>query len=388
MFDKLFEEYKHLPKKLLDEVREESELNRLKSDEVKKVLKRIEKEYNSAQITSGEAIGIITAESFGEPGTQMILRSFHFAGVSELTLTSGLARLIELFDARKIPSTPTSTIYLTSDYNKDPNKAKQVAVSIKQTTMDEITEEFVCNLTQQRVEVILDKKKMRDLKITENYLEKTLSEKLKKVKVKQSGDKIIIKPDGKEIALSDVYQVKEKIKELSIKGIKGVNQVLPIKQANGEFVIFCDGEDLGSISEIKGVDIKRSICNNPFVIAELFGIEAARNLIMDESTNVIKSQGLDIDVRHIMFLSDVMTNTGKIRGITRSGITSEKDSVLARASFETPIKHIINASLIGEQDNLTSVIENVILNQAVPLGTGLPNLVAKMKDGAFKSKKK
>ena len=229
---------------------------------------------------------------------------------------------------------------------------------------------------------------MRDLKITENYLEKTLSEKLKKVKVKQSGDKIIIKPDGKEIALSDVYQVKEKIKELSIKGIKGVNQVLPIKQANGEFVIFCDGEDLGSISEIKGVDIKRSICNNPFVIAELFGIEAARNLIMDESTNVIKSQGLDIDVRHIMFLSDVMTNTGKIRGITRSGITSEKDSVLARASFETPIKHIINASLIGEQDNLTSVIENVILNQAVPLGTGLPNLVAKMKDGAFKSKKK
>ena len=147
MFDKLFEEYKHLPKKLLDEVREESELNRLKSDEVKKVLKRIEKEYNSAQITSGEAIGIITAESFGEPGTQMILRSFHFAGVSELTLTSGLARLIELFDARKIPSTPTSTIYLTSDYNKDQNKAKQVAVSINQTTMDEITEEFVCNLT-------------------------------------------------------------------------------------------------------------------------------------------------------------------------------------------------------------------------------------------------
>jgi len=53
---------------------------------------------------------------------------------------------------------------------------------------------------------------------------------------------------------------------------------------------------------------------------------------------------------------------------------------LARASFETPIKHIVNASLIGEEDNLNSVIENVILNQPVPLGTGLPDLVIKMKE--------
>ena len=63
-----------------------------------------------------------------------------------------------------------------------------------------------------------------------------------------------------------------------------------------------------------------------------------------------------------MFISDVITSSGFIKGITRSGITGEKESVLARASFETPIKHIVNASLIGEEDNLNSVIENVILN--------------------------
>ena len=71
----------------------------------------------------------------------------------------------------------------------------------------------------------------------------------------------------------------------------------------------------------------------------------------------------------MMLMADIITNSGKIRGITRSGITSEKESVLARASFETPIKHIINASLIGEVDKLNSVIENVMLNQPVPLGT-------------------
>jgi DNA-directed RNA polymerase subunit A" len=80
-----------------------------------------------------------------------------------------------------------------------------------------------------------------------------------------------------------------------------------------------------------------------------------------------------------MFLADVMTVTGTVKGITRSGITSEKESVLARASFETPIKHIINAALIGEHDPLNSVVENVILNQPVPLGTGLPKLVVKSK---------
>ena len=111
----------------------------------------------------------------------------------------------------------------------------------------------------------------------------------------------------------------------------------------------------------------------------MLGIEAARQVIMNEALEVIKNQGLDIDIRHIMFLADVMTNTGIIKGITRTGITSEKESVLARASFETPIKHIIRATLIGEKDDLNSVVENVILNQPIPLGTGLPGLVAKMK---------
>ena len=114
-------------------------------------------------------------------------------------------------------------------------------------------------------------------------------------------------------------------------------------------------------------------------IRSILGIEAARQSIINEALKVIEDQGLDVDIRHIMFLSDAMTVTGQIKGITRGGITSEKESVLARASFETPIKHIINASLIGERDNLNSVIENVILNQPVPLGTGLTGLVVKSK---------
>ena len=80
-----------------------------------------------------------------------------------------------------------------------------------------------------------------------------------------------------------------------------------------------------------------------------------------------------------MLVADTMCSNGDVRGITRYGVVSEKASVLARASFETPVKHIINAALSGEIDKLTSVVENVMINQPVPLGTGLPGLVIKMK---------
>ena len=78
-----------------------------------------------------------------------------------------------------------------------------------------------------------------------------------------------------------------------------------------------------------------------------------------------------------MLVADTMCVSGTLKGITRYGVVSEKSSVLARASFETPIKHIINAALVGEVDNLNSVVENVMVNQPVPIGTGLPSLTVK-----------
>jgi len=73
-----------------------------------------------------------------------------------------------------------------------------------------------------------------------------------------------------------------------------------------------------------------------------------------------------------------MTNTGVVKGVTRIGIIAQKSSILARATFETPVKQFVNASIKGNQDILSSVIENVILNQPVPIGTGLPGLLVKV----------
>ena len=136
--------------------------------------------------------------------------------------------------------------------------------------------------------------------------------------------------------------------------------------------------NLKEILKVKGIDAERIKTNDLYEIRESFGIEAARNAIITEIKSVIQQQGLDIDIRHLRLVSDAMTSSGEIKGVTRMGIISQKSSILARASFETPIKQFVNATVKGSKDKLTSVVENIILNQPVPIGTGLPGLMVKV----------
>jgi len=152
--------------------------------------------------------------------------------------------------------------------------------------------------------------------------------------------------------------------------------VLPVKRKD-EYIILTSGTNLAKVMELEFVDATRTTCNDIHEINEVLGIEAGRQAIIDEVVKVIEAQGLNVDIRHIMLASDTMCQSGRIKGITRYGVVSEKASVLARASFETPIKHVINAALMGEVDTLNSVVENVMLNQLVPVGTGLPGLLQK-----------
>jgi len=374
-------EYKgKIPDSILEKYEDEAKNFKLTKSQEKKILDRIEQDYNNSLIDPGEAIGVVTAESFGEPGTQMTLNTFHFAGVAELNITLGLPRLIEIFDARANPETPMMEIYLKKDYKNDEEEVKKIASLIKETKFNDVVSEFAINVMKMEVEAILNKKEMRELKINEKTIIENLSKKLKGHSIRETSDGVIaIKPALKEgMELKEIYKLKEKVKEIYIKGVAGVSNVLPIKKPN-EYVILTTGSNLKDTMEIKEVDDTRTISNNIIEVQEVLGIEAARNAIINEALRVIKDQGLEVDIRHLMLIADLMTVTGRVKGVTRSGITGEKESVLARASFETPIKHIINASIVGEIDNLNSVVENVMLNQPVPVGTGLPGLLAKMK---------
>lgn len=376
--EELLAKYK-LPQTIKENFKKEIAKRKLTKEQMKKVLDKLQQEYKAAKIHPGEAIGIITAESFGEPGTQMTLNVFHFAGVAEVAVSSGLPRLIEIFDARKEIKTPMMEIFVKKEYCKDPNKVKKIATSLKEIKLRELAEDFIINVAKLQIEVNLNAKRLREIGVSIPEIIEALKESLKGVEMRQGKEKIFLTPKVKEEELFELYKLKEKAKESYVHGIRDIRQVLPVKsQQSGEFMIITAGSNLKQVLKMKDIDAEKTTTNDLFEIQNVLGIEAARQAVINETQKVMRDQGLDVDIRHIMLISDMLTATGTIKGITRSGITGEKESVLARASFETPIKHFINASLQGEKDKLNSVIENVMINQAVPLGTGLPDLITKM----------
>ncbi|MEK6982954.1 MAG: DNA-directed RNA polymerase subunit A'' [Nanoarchaeota archaeon] len=366
-----------LPPKIIEDIK--INLPKGTSDtKLRKIMEATHEEYKNALVNPGESVGIIAAESIGEPGTQMTLNTFHFAGVAEMNVTLGLPRIIEILDGRKELENPMMEIYLKKPYaaGKKIEDLKSLALQIKETSLKNISNEFTINIADFTIEIKLDKDKMKEIDITNNKVVDAISKQLKGYNVKDNKDSLVLKARSKEDTFNEAYKAKEKLKNITIKGIKGISQVLPVKRED-EFIIITSGSNLAEVLQLEEVDSYRTSTNNIFEIEHVLGIEAARQAIINEIFKVIESQGLNVDVRHIMLVADTMCVSGTVKGITRYGVVSEKSSVLARASFETPIKHIINAALVGEVDNLDSVVENVMINQPVPIGTGMTSLVVK-----------
>jgi DNA-directed RNA polymerase subunit A" len=364
-----------LPPSLINEIEESTK--GMSQAKIKQVVEETYKQFKDALVHPGESVGLIAAESIGEPGTQMTLNTFHFAGVSEMNVTVGLPRIIEIFDGRKEIKTPMMEIFLKPPYNKGKD-IKKIALSIKETTLKELASEFSINIAESTVDIKLDNEKMKELDIKFDHITQAIKNEIKGANIKKTDEGVSIKVKIKEENINELYKIKEDLKDAFIKGVKKIRQVLPVKRGE-EFIIITAGSNLTEVLQMEEVDETRTVSNDIFEIGEVLGIEAARQAIINEVMKVIEAQGLNVDIRHIMLVADTMCITGDIKGITRYGVVSEKASVLARASFETPITHIINASLVGEVDYLNSVVENVMLNQSVPVGTGLPGLITKIK---------
>jgi len=303
----------------------------------------------------------------------------HLAGVAEVQVTTGLPRIIEIFDARKLIKTPMMEIFLKDPICKDMEKVRKFAALIKETVLSEVVSEYSLNIFDQELKLTFDLSILEDQGLDTKQLVKLIKLKAKKFILESTDNTITFKQKGnKPDEIKELYAIKEKIKVLKIKGVKKVTQVLPVKRGD-EYLILTAGTNLKDILKLPDVDPQRTISNDIHEIRAIYGIEAARQVIINEVYKVIESQGLNIDIRHIMLVADIMCANGQVKGITRYGVVSEKSSVLARASFETPIRHLINAALEGEVDHLTSVVENVMINQPVPVGTGLPGLITKMK---------
>ncbi|MBS3113158.1 DNA-directed RNA polymerase subunit A'' [Candidatus Woesearchaeota archaeon] len=364
-----------LPHKLTEEIKNFG--NGLSEKRFEKLKELIENDYFNAQVQPGEAVGLVAAESIGEQGTQMTLNTKLLAGVAEMNVTTGLPRIIEILDGRQTLKTPLMEIYLKKPYSGGKG-IKELALRIKETMFNELVKEFIINVGELSIDAELNSNRLNVLGLTSEKIQKIISKAVKSCTIKVKGETLIFKVKSKEENLNDVYKLKEKLKKIYICGIKKIRQVLPMKKGE-EYIIVTGGTNLKEILTFQEVDENRTYSNDLYEVQEVLGIEATRAIILDEIFKVYQGQGINVNVRHIMLIADTMCLNGRIKGITRYGVISEKSSVLARASFETPDKHILNASMIGEVDQLNSVIENVMLNQPVPIGTGLPKLITKTK---------
>ncbi|MCC6022953.1 MAG: DNA-directed RNA polymerase subunit A'' [Desulfurococcaceae archaeon] len=368
---------KLLPVRVYSEFYEKVKDLPLTKEELQRIVKLLINEYLSSLIEPGEPIGTVTAQSVGEPGTQMTLRTFHYAGVRELNVTLGLPRLIELVDARKIPETPIMIIYLDEEHKYDREKALEVARRIEATKLEDIVAKVDIDLVTLTIIIELDPEMMSDKGISRDDVVKSL-EKIKAISHNVRPDehdenKIYIEiPSNYDFM--KIQKLRDRLLKIKLKGIKGINRVIVQRRGN-EYVLITDGTNLESVLKVKGVDPRRVFTNSIHEVERVLGIEAARQALINEIHNVLEEQGLDVDVRHVMLIADMMTLTGTVKQIGRHGIAGEKPSVLARASFEITVKHLFDASARGEVDELKGVAENVIVGQLIPVGTNIVSLV-------------
>jgi DNA-directed RNA polymerase subunit A" len=320
---------------------------------------------------ANESAGILAAQSIGEPGTQMTMRTFHYAGVAEINVTLGLPRLIEIVDARRVPSTPMMSVYVAENIRANQEEVKRLASEIEMTSLIDIAN-IETDIVNMKVIVHPDPRKLEQKGIEVEQIFKELA--------KTRGLKGLVEMAGANITISsDVPSFKklqniiDDVRDRKIRGLDNIKRAI-LRKVGDEYVIYTEGSNLGRVLEMRGVDKTRTTTNAVQEIYEVLGVEAARNAIMEEAFRTLDEQGLNVDIRHIMLVADLMTNDGDVKAIGRHGISGRKSSVLARAAFEITAVHLLHAALTGEEDHLDGVAENIIVGQPVTLGTGAVNL--------------
>lgn len=364
--------------------------------QAEKIVELARVDFTRAQIDPFEAAGILTAQSIGEPGTQMTMRTFHYAGVATVNVTQGLPRIIEVVDARKIPNTPTMTIYLTpleveneedlteEEAEKLDDKrriAAQKMAAALETTLTKNIADLQTDVAQRRLVLNLHKGNLKMRNMTGDEVRDKLGRALRLFVEadKESNPKVLTIIPGRQTeadkdiipSYTELLQLEDKVKDLRLKGVPSIQRAnVQYDEENKEYYLSTIGSNLTRVSDMDGIDRSRTYTNNIMEIYDFLGIEAARQAIVNELQATLDGARLEVDVRHLLMVADVMTSEGAVRAIGRHGVSGTKHSILARAAFEVTVNHLLRAGIVGERDRLTGVAENIIVGQPISLGTG------------------
>ncbi len=336
------------------------------------------KERKDFTIEPGEAVGTVAAQSIGEPGTQMVLRSFHAAGLTSVITTKGLPRVMEIVDARKKPKAPVMIVRLGKGIEKKYEKVRELWRKIEEVRVKNVLEDFDEDLKAGTMVLRLSKEKLGFYELTGRTIASRLA-KSKELGIDQQDDVTIkIKYKGKTIDATRKMFVN--VISSTVVGVKGILKASIQSEDDGSYYIATSGSNMEEVMKIEGVDKDRIYCNDIFEVAKVYGIEAARLAIANELESVLEEEALTVSFKHLSLVADAMTHTGEIRSIGRHGVAGEKSSVFARAAYEETVKHFTNASVFGEKDMLKGVSENILIGKQIKLGTGVVKLAVRKED--------
>ncbi|KAI2624900.1 beta and beta-prime subunits of DNA dependent RNA-polymerase [Hypoxylon sp. NC1633] len=389
--------------------REKGMLPRLASEKVAKVSERTLKQfialclekYSKAQVEPGHAVGAVGAHSIGEPGTQMTLKTFHFAGVAGMSITQGVPRIKEIINASKLISTPVISCPLQN--NKQIEAAHIVRARIEKTYIEDILrfvddewEECRAYIT---LHINMESLEAMHLGIGLDDIKRAIL-KQKKLKIQETdisvfeqdaSIEITVKPPDPDAAarrapksataiaeatadlLSRMHHLKRVLPSVPISGYPDATRAIiqtdqDKKTKTDVYTVLVEGYGLRQCINTEGVVGTKVRTNSVLECRDILGIEAARTTIAAEISSVMGDMG--IDPRHMELLADVMTYKGEILGITRFGLSKMRDSVLQLASFEKTADHLFDAATGLKADRIEGVSEKIIMGQTMTLGTG------------------
>lgn len=315
--------------------------------------------YKKAQVEPGHAVGAVGAQSIGEPGTQMTLKTFHFAGVAGMSITQGVPRIKEIINASKEISTPVVTCELVTKDNII--AARIVKGRIEKTFLRDITHSITESWSSSEafVKITINLKTIDDLQLELN-MPKILAaikshKRFKaddlKFRLGRRSIKFVIDLDpASKLSLSKteiaatsmdpflrLKHLKRMLPDIQILGHPHANRaIIRTDETSTTNTLLVEGYGLRECMTTMGVDGLHTTTNNVMEAREVLGIEAARTTIITEISEVMKD--MDIDPRHMQLLADVMTYKGEVLGITRFGLAKMRDSVLQLASFEKTVR--------------------------------------------------
>ncbi|MDD1706786.1 MAG: DNA-directed RNA polymerase subunit A'', partial [Methanoregulaceae archaeon] len=219
------------------------------------ILDRVITEYQNTRIEACEAVGIIAAQSIGEPGTQMTMRTFHYAGVAEINVTLGLPRLIEIMDARKEPSTPTMTIYLEPDYAVDRDRAREVSWQIEAAPLHEFGD-ITIDMENMQIVVhlntaVCEKRKIQPAAILDIGPRKIRERRHYRdfeFEMDEKSATIFFMPKNRE-SYQNLFQLAEHVRNVIVQGIDDIERVV-VRKESGEYILYTEGSNLKDVFEV------------------------------------------------------------------------------------------------------------------------------------------